>query len=83
MAQDDVLEDIRTVLTTIAGVEPSTVTRETSFNDLGVDSMTLLEAVVGVEDRFGVLIPDDEWSGFTTVGDLAAHLERAGAGALT
>jgi len=83
MAQDDILGDIRTVLGSTAGIESSAVTRETAFTDLGVDSMTLLEVVVGIEDRFGVLIPDDDWSRFTTVGDLADHVERAGAGVLS
>jgi acyl carrier protein len=57
------------------------VTLEKSFDDLGIDSMTMLEAVVALEDRIGVLIPDDEWARFSTVGDLAAHLEQVGAGA--
>jgi acyl carrier protein len=39
--------------------------------------MTMLEAIVALEDRFGLLIPD-EWSRFSTVDDLVAHLERAG-----
>ena len=38
---------------------------------------------MALEDRFGVLIPDDEWSQFSTVGDLVAHLERVGVGAPT
>ena len=38
----------------------------------------MLEVIVALEDRFGVLIPDDDWARFSTVGDLAAHLERAG-----
>jgi len=40
--------------------------------------MTMLEVIVALEDQFGLLIPDDEWSRFVTVGDLAAHLQRAG-----
>jgi acyl carrier protein len=78
MVQDELLDGIMTVLAAVAGVDPADVTPEKSFDDLGVDSMTLLEAVVAIEDRFGVLIPDDEWSRFSTVGDLVDHLERAG-----
>ena len=65
----------------VAGIDPAEVTLEKSFDDLGVDSMTMVEAVVALEDRIGVLIPDDEWARFSTVGDLAAHLEQVGAGA--
>ena len=81
--QDEILGDIATVLSSVSGADPADVTPEKSFTDLGVDSMTLLEAVVAIEDRFGVLIPDDEWARFSTVGDLADHLRRRGAGALT
>src|SRR5438132_2654817 len=45
--------------------------------DLGIDSLTLVEVVVAAEDRFGLVIADDEWSRFTTVGDIIAHIERA------
>ena len=47
------------------------MTPETSFaDDLDIDSMTMLEVIVALEDRFGLLIPDDEWSRFSTVADL-------------
>ena len=79
MAQNQVLTDIATTLGSIAGIDPAEVAPETSITgDLDVDSMTMLEVIVALEDKFGLLIPDDEWSRFATVGDLAAHLERAG-----
>jgi acyl carrier protein len=57
--QDEALEDVRTVLSTVAGVDPAEVTPEKSLTgDLCVDSMTMLEAVVALEDRVGALIPD-------------------------
>jgi acyl carrier protein len=83
MSQTDLLPEIATVLSSVAGVDRATVTPEASFtHDLGIDSMTTVEVVVAAEDRFGVLIPDSEWSQFSTVGDLLAHLEAAGVGAV-
>ena len=82
--QDEILDDVRAVLAATAGVDPTEVTAEKSFTgDLGVDSMTMLEAVVALEDRLGVLIPDDAWALCSTVGDLVAHLERVGFGVPT
>jgi acyl carrier protein len=79
--QDEILGDIATVLSSVSGVDPADVTPEKSFTgDLGVDSVTMLEAVVALEDRFGLLIADDDWSQFSTVGDLVSYLERAGVG---
>jgi acyl carrier protein len=73
------LTDITATLAAAAGIDPAEVTPEMSIaGDLDIDSMTLLEVIVALEDQFGLLIPDDEWPRFATVGDLAAHLERAG-----
>jgi acyl carrier protein len=84
MVQDEILDDIRTVFSSVAGVDPAEVTPEKSLTgDLGIDSMTMLEAVVALEDRFGVLIPDDAWARFSTVGDLVTHLESVGIGTPT
>ena len=62
MKQDELLGDIRTILASTAGIDPADVTPEKSFDELGIDSMTMLEAVVALEDRVGVLIPDDTWA---------------------
>ena len=47
-------------------------------NDLGIDSLTMVEVVVAAEDRFGLVIADDDWSRFVTAGDVIAYIERAG-----
>jgi acyl carrier protein len=81
MVQNEVLGDVATTLASIAGVNASQVTPDKSLADLDIDSMTMLEVIVALEDRFGLLIPDDEWPRYSTIGDLVAHLERAGVGA--
>ena len=83
MLQNEVLGDVATTLASVAGVDASQVTPEKSLADLGIDSMTMLEVIVALEDRFGLLIPDDEWSRFSTVGDLVGHLGRAGVGTIS
>jgi acyl carrier protein len=79
MDQNRSLTDITTTLAAAAGINPADVTPDMSIaGDLDIDSLTMLEVIVALEDQFGLLIPDDEWSRFATVGDLAAHLEQAG-----
>lgn len=78
MWQDEVLPGLAEVLGTTATVDAADVTPTARFeDDLGVDSLTMVDVVVAVEDRFGLVIPDDEWTRFTTVGDAVAYLERA------
>ena len=79
MPQDTVLADLTQVLADVAGVDPADVTPEARFgHDLGIDSLTLVEVVVAAEDRFGLVIADDDWSRFVTAGDAVAYIERAG-----
>jgi len=83
MAQDDVLNEVRAVFASVAKIDPADITPEKSLTeDLGVDSLTVIEVVVSIEDRFGVLISDDEWQRFTTVGDLVNHLQQVGVAAV-
>jgi acyl carrier protein len=79
MLEDEVLHEISAIVASIARVDPAQITPAKSFvNDLAIDSITMVKVVVAVEDRFGALIPDDEWSRFSTVGDLVAHLAQIG-----
>jgi len=77
MSHDETLAGITEVLAAVASVDASDVAPEKTLAELGLDSMTALEVVVAAEDRFGLLIPDDEAARFRTVGDLVGYLERA------
>ncbi len=43
--------------------------------DLGADSLDILELLMTVEEEHGIVIPDDQLINFVTVGDVAAYLE--------
>ena len=77
MGQDDMLAALAEILIDVARIDPADVTPQARFDDLGIDSLTLVDLVVAVEDRFGLVIPDDEWARFETVGDASAHVQRA------
>jgi len=82
MTQDNVLNEVKSVFGTVAKIDASRINPETSMaDDLDIDSLTLIEVVVALEDRFDVLVPDDEWQRFSTVGDIVNHLENVGVGA--
>ena len=46
------------------------------YEDLGAESMDLVNIAVAVEDRFQVFIPEEELAGLRTVGDLYALVKR-------
>ncbi len=75
MSRPDVLALVRDALTRVLGVDPATVTRDTTFAELEADSLALVEMVEIVEERLrelappGVHIPDEDLDGLRTVGD--------------
>ncbi len=44
--------------------------------DLGADSLDLVELLSQLEDEYGITIPDDEVESLVTVADIAAELEK-------
>lgn len=81
LPQDEVLAGFAEVLRAVAGLDPADVMPDKSLaGDLGIDSLVMVEVVVAAEDRFGVLIDDDEWSRFKTVRDATRYVEHATTG---
>jgi len=57
------------------GVEESQITPEASFtNDLGADSLDIVELVMGFESSFSISIPDEDAEKIATVGDAVSYL---------
>ena len=79
MKQDEVLAGLAEILGRIAK-HPAEVRPEQTFAaDLGIDSVTMVDVVVAAEDRFGVLLLDDDWSRFTSVGDAVGYIQQGAA----
>ncbi len=43
--------------------------------DLGADSLDVLQLLMAIEDEYGVEVPDEKLAEFSTVGDVVAYLE--------
>lgn len=46
------------------------------IEDLGADSLDLIELVMSCEDEFGIALPDEEIAKFKTVGDIVNYLSK-------
>jgi acyl carrier protein len=81
MPQDEVLAGFAEILGALVCIDRTDITPETSFaDDLGMDSLMMVEVVISAEDRFGLIIDDDDWPRFKTVLDAARYVEQAAAG---
>jgi len=59
------------------GVNKEQVKRETAFvEDIGADSLDIVELVMGLEEEFGITIPDDQAEKIKTVGEAIDYIER-------
>lgn len=67
---DDVLETLRTCAGEPERPIPSGSLDDVTFEQLGYDSLALIEAATRLEDQFGVRIPDEDLPLFKTFGQL-------------
>lgn len=69
-------EKIKKIVVDQLGVDESEVTLESSFiDDLGADSLDIVELIMGMEDEFGIEIPDEVAEKISTVNDAVEYLK--------
>ena len=72
----EVAERVKAIIVDKLSVEETEVTNEASYtNDLGADSLDIVELIMEFEKEFGISIPDDQAEKITTVGDAIAYIE--------
>lgn len=73
-------EKVKECIVTQLGVNEDEVTNEASFiDDLGADSLDIVELVMAFEEKFGIEIPDEDVEKLRTVGDSIKYVqEKAG-----
>ena len=70
-------ERVKKIVVEHLGVEPEKVTPEASFiDDLGADSLDIVELVMAFEEEFNVEIPDDAAEKITTVKDATDYIDQ-------
>ncbi|MCD7033812.1 acyl carrier protein [Metabacillus sp. GX 13764] len=72
----DVLERVTKIVIDRLGVEEAQVKPEASFkDDLGADSLDVVELVMELEDEFDMEISDEEAEKIATVGDAVNYIQ--------
>ncbi|HRD74457.1 MAG TPA: acyl carrier protein [Hyphomicrobiaceae bacterium] len=74
----DIKDRVKKIVVDQLGVEAEKVTEAASFiEDLGADSLDIVELVMAFEEEFGCEIPDDAAEQIQTVGDAVKFLEKS------
>lgn len=72
-----VAESVKNIIAEQLGVEASEATPEASFTeDLGADSLDIVELVMAFEEEFEIEIPDEDAEKIATVQDAVAYIEN-------
>ncbi|MDO4716002.1 MAG: acyl carrier protein [Propionibacteriaceae bacterium] len=75
---EEIRSDLAEIVNDIAGIAVEDVQLDKSFvDDLGVDSLSMVEVIYACEERFAISIPDEDAKNLRTVGDAVAFIERA------
>ncbi|NUS74231.1 MAG: acyl carrier protein [Corynebacteriales bacterium] len=74
-SNDELRTGLADILEEIAGVTPDSVQDDKSFtDDLGVDSLSMMEVVMAAQEKFEVEIPDEDVEQLKTVGDAIKYI---------
>ena len=68
-------EKIRAIICDQLDLNEDDVAMDSLLEDLGADSLDLVDIVMGIEDEFGMEVPDDAIEKFSTVGDIVDFVE--------
>jgi acyl carrier protein len=69
-------EQIREIIAKITRVDKSIITRQSTFKEIKADSLDVVQALVAVEETFGIEIPDEEAQKFQNFGDFVSYVEN-------
>jgi acyl carrier protein len=69
-------EQIREIIARITRVDKNIITRESTFKEIKADSLDVVQALVAVEETFGIEIPDEEAQKFQNFGDFVSYVEN-------
>lgn len=76
----DIFERVKKIIVDQLGIAPEKVVAEARFREeLGADSLDLVELIMAFEEEFGGSISDEEAQGIKSVGEAVKYLETRGA----
>ena len=77
MAKEEIFAKLKELVVDRLGVEEDEVTMEATMqDDLGADSLDLVDLVMSVEEEFGVKVADEDLENIKTVGDIVNYIEE-------
>ncbi len=77
MSAEDIFDKVKEIIIEQLGVAESAITLEASFiDDLGADSLDIVELIMALEEEFDLEIPDSDAEKVVTVGDVVDYIKE-------
>ena len=77
MTSEEIFEKVKGIIVEQLGVAETAVTMEASFiDDLGADSLDLVELIMALEEEFDIEIPDADAEKIVSVGDVVEYIKE-------
>ena len=77
MSSEEVFDKVKEIIVEQLGVAETAVTMEASFiDDLGADSLDIVELIMALEEEFDMEIPDADAEKIVTVGDVVEYIKE-------
>ena len=70
-----VLNKIKSIVADKLSINASDITMDTTLEDLGADSLDVVEVIMALEDEFDIEISDEVAENISTVGDLVEYIK--------
>lgn len=77
MNTEEIFDKVKEIIIEQLGVSEDAVSSESSFiDDLGADSLDIVELIMALEEEFDIEIPDEDAEKIVTVGDVVDYLKE-------
>ncbi|MCB9493513.1 MAG: acyl carrier protein [Epsilonproteobacteria bacterium] len=76
-SQEDTLQKISAIIAEKLTIPAQNITSESTFKDLGADSLDIVEIIMGFEETFGIEIKDEDAEKIKTVGEAVTLIHAA------
>lgn len=76
MNTEEIFDKVKNIIVEQLGASESSITTEASFiDDLGADSLDIVELIMALEEEFDIEIPDSDAEKVATVGDVVEYIK--------
>ena len=76
MSSEEIFEKVKKIIVEQLGVAETSITMEASFiDDLGADSLDIVELIMALEEEFDIEIPDSDAEKVVSVGDVVDYIK--------